>query len=61
MYSLMNSNSKDYIVALFLVSGVMSCLLFTSAYSQSASNTSGAIIKVQAAILHLKVSEVHKN
>jgi hypothetical protein len=38
----MNSNSKDYIVALFLVSGVMSCLLFTSAYSESASNTSGA-------------------
>jgi hypothetical protein len=38
----MNSTSKDYIVALFLVSGVMSCLLFTSAYSQSASNNSGS-------------------
>ena len=37
----MKSNSKDYIVALFLVSGVMSGLLFTSAYSQSMSNNSG--------------------
>jgi hypothetical protein len=36
----MNSRSKDYIVTLFLVSGVMSCLLFTSAYSQSAGNNS---------------------
>ena len=38
----MKSNSKDYIVALFLVSGVMSGLLFTSVYSQSMSNNSGA-------------------
>lgn len=40
-HSLMNSNSNDYIIALFLVSGVMSALLFTPAYSRSASNNSG--------------------
>ena len=36
----MNSNSKDYMLGLFLVSGLMSDLLFTSAYGQLASNDS---------------------
>ncbi len=37
----MNSNTRNYVAALFVTLGLMSGLLFTSAYSQPSSNNSG--------------------